>query len=210
MLYCTLVNISEITDEEISLLKARTEKHFFDPHSFKRKESVFSKALLCYVLNTKFGITDFTVEYGKNGKPFIAGSSVHFNLSHSGDYVLCLCGDERVGCDIQEIKPYNSKIVKRFFTDSELNALENSKAQDLDFTRFWALKESALKFSGEGISGGLDRYDFSEYYEKNDIETDGLMFHVTELPGYVVSICSESGRILQLHADIRDIMNNDF
>ena len=74
------------------------------------------------------------------------------------------------------------------------------------FTRLWTLKESALKFSGEGISGGLDSYDFSAYCNDDKILMNNLVFKTFEVDGFSVSICSENGDMLQLNAEIDDII----
>lgn len=169
--------------------------HFEDKISIKRKDSVCAKSLLCTVLKEKFLLTDFLIRNHKNGKPYIVDSPLHFNLSHSGNYVLCLCGDEQVGCDIQVMKEYNERIVKRFFTESEFLMLNKSESKSRDFTRLWALKECILKFKGDGISGGLDTYDFSDFYHNKSFSAFGLEFLVTESDDYVISVCSHSGNI---------------
>lgn len=43
----------------------------------------------------------FSYEYGEQGKPQIVNFPKKFNLSHSGDYVVCGVSDGEVGVDIQ-------------------------------------------------------------------------------------------------------------
>lgn len=205
MVYYASVDISGLTDTECDEMRERIKKHFSYGANLKRKESVAAKALLCRLLEEKFAITDFIVDCDAKGKPYIADSHIFFNLSHSGNFVMCAVGEGRVGCDIQRIGSCNIKVAKRFFTDGEFSALEDSSQSDYDFTRLWALKESALKFSGDGISGGLDRYDFSVYYEKDEFTIDGMHFNVYEMPDYVISICSENAEVTRLYADLNDI-----
>jgi len=207
MVYYALLDISQLSDINTDLIREGIKQHFAQAGTLKRKESVAAKALLCMILKGKFNLTDFTVECDKNGKPFIVGSEICFNLSHSGSNVLCVLGKEQVGCDIQEIKEYNPKVTKRFFTQNEHAYLESCEKKELDFTRLWALKESALKFSGDGMSGGLDRYDFSEYYNKDSFTLEDICFNSFEFGNCVVCICSETGCISQLEADIDDIIN---
>lgn len=210
MIFYALTDISKLNDGDTVILREKIKKHFVKSETLKRKESVAAKALLCKLLEAQFGLTDFTVDCDKNGKPFIVGSEICFNLSHSGNYALCALGDEKVGCDIQQIKEYNSRVVKRFFTENEFDCLEKCDEKALAFTRLWTLKESALKFSGEGISGGLDRYDFSGYYNDGSFTLNGLCFNTLELTGYAMSVCSQKGTISQLDVDIKDITNKDF
>ena len=46
------------------------------------------------------------------------GEDTPFNLSHSGEYVLCAfsdCKEAQVGCDLEMIGEYREKVAKRFF-----------------------------------------------------------------------------------------------
>ncbi len=202
MIYYAVADISQLTTDKLDILRDKIEKHFVKSETLKRKDSVAAKALLCELFERQFGLTDFTVDCDKNGKPFIIDCDICFNLSHSGNMVLCALGDEKVGCDVQEIKQYNPKVAKRFFSRNEYELLGKSNNKAFDFTKMWVLKESALKFSGEGVSGGLDRYDFSEYYNKDSFSSAGLCFNILEITGYVISICSEKGSVLKLNAEI--------
>lgn len=200
MLYSVLADISEISTEQVGKLRNRIEQFFSDEKTLKRKESVCAKALLCELLSSEFRLTDFNVLSDENGKPYIKNSPLHFNLSHSGDCVLCLCGTEKVGCDIQIKCEYKEKVAKRFFTENEYNFLCESDEKELDFTRIWTMKESILKYHGDGLSGGLSSYDFSGFVKKDSFEAYGLKFNVSVKGEYVMCICSETGNIQFLTA----------
>lgn len=160
------------------------------------------------MLEKCFGLKNFTVNSDDNGKPYIENSNLQFNLSHSGDYALCVCGEEKVGCDLEKIKSCNYKVAERFFCEGECSVLKSVEASAHTFTKMWTLKESALKFSGNGISGGLDCFDFSEYHKEEAFEMCNLKFRSFEYCGYFVSICSESTGLTQLKADIGDIITD--
>ncbi len=195
MLYLVLADISAVDDGTVSILREKIYSFFSDKSTLKRKESVCAKALLCEVLSSEFRLTDFSVLCDKNGKPYIKNSPLHFNLSHSGDCVLCLCGTEKVGCDIQTKCEYKEKVAKRFFTEREYEFLCKSEDKALDFTRIWTMKESILKYHGDGLSGGLDSYDFSGFIKKDRFEAYGLKFNVSVKGEYVMCICSETDDI---------------
>lgn len=92
-----------------------------------------------------------------------------FNLSHSGDYVLCAFSDrpqEEVGCDIEIVKTFLPGVAKRFFTDREcshLEAVEEGERTEL-FFRYWVLKESFMKATRLGTR--LDTRSFEIGWEK--------------------------------------------
>lgn len=195
MLYSALTDISVISDEQVCLIRHRIDRFFSDKNTLKRKESVCAKALLCCILSKEFKLADFAVVCDENGKPYIINSNLHFNLSHSGNLVLCLCGTQKVGCDIQKMCEYKDKVAKRFFTEDEYRLLSVSDEKELDFTRMWTMKESILKYHGDGISGGLAAYDFSQYLHKNRFEAYGLKFNLSVKEEYVMCICSETDDI---------------
>lgn len=62
----------------------------------------------------KAGALSFSYEYGELGKPQIVNIPKKFNLSHSGDYVVCAVGDGEVGADIQKWVPYKERTAERF------------------------------------------------------------------------------------------------
>lgn len=93
-------------------------------------------------------------------KEYEISEKAAFNLSHSGDYVLCsidmdCCEKTQVGCDIETVKEANLRIAERFFCPSECKRIfeEKSKEQQNDlFYRFWVLKESFMKATRQGMA----------------------------------------------------------
>ena len=89
-----------------------------------------------------------------------------FNLSHSGDYVLCSVDIQcrsgiLAGCDIEQIKDADLKVAQRFFCPSEYEEImrQPGKAERNDrFYRFWVLKESFMKATRMGMA--LDMRSF--------------------------------------------------
>jgi len=97
----------------------------------------------------------------KYGKLYVNSEhNIHFNLSHSGSWVVCVTDHTPVGIDIEEIKPIDLEIAKHFFSKSEYQDLMNT---ELDrrisyFYELWTLKESYLKAIGKGLSIPLDSF----------------------------------------------------
>ncbi len=88
-----------------------------------------------------------------------------YNLSHSGDYVLCSVSTgqkEKIGCDIEEMKEPDLKIARRFFCPDEYERIAEEKDQVLRqelFYRYWVLKESFIKATREGLALGMDTFE---------------------------------------------------
>lgn len=104
------------------------------------------------------------ISYGPYGKPYLADYiNVHFNISHSGQYVACGVCDRPVGVDIQKIVPYRSEIAAHVCNLSEMAHLNACAAPAMEFTRIWTKKEAFAKLTGGGIAGGLRDAGFPEY-----------------------------------------------
>ncbi len=59
------------------------------------------------------GISFSVQEYGK---PYIpALPDMHFNISHSGRWIVCAVDSKPIGIDIEKMKPGTIDIAKRFF-----------------------------------------------------------------------------------------------
>lgn len=122
--------------------------------------------LLLYGLS-ELGLADLTADriryrYGEDGKPYLEGAEdVYFNLSHSGDMVLCAIAPREVGCDVEKIRKRELAVARRFFTVQEyekIASLEDEAARREMFCRYWTLKESFLKVTGQGIRLGLNNF----------------------------------------------------
>lgn len=127
---------------------------------------------------------DVTIAYGAHGKPYLKDRpEMHFNLSHSGDYVLAVFGPVELGCDIQMIGEAhrNDRIAARFFTEAEQKAL----AEGVDFYRIWARKESYIKCIGDGMACDLRSFDVVENRVK-------FFFSEQTISGYAMAVCYEN------------------
>ncbi|WP_303866340.1 4'-phosphopantetheinyl transferase superfamily protein [Acetobacterium wieringae] len=118
--------------------------------------SVGAEILLKKALAQSYDIDGpLVIETGASGKPWFADyPEICFNLSHSGDYVVCGLGSRPVGVDIQKMAQPKLRLAKRFFAPSEtdwLIALPQEK-QKQGFYDLWALKEAYMKYTGKGFN----------------------------------------------------------
>ena len=100
--------------------------------------------------------------YGPRGKPYLREQPFFFNLSHSGEYVVCALSDCEIGVDIQYQRAQDSsRLAERFFHIREKELLEQAgtkeEYRDL-FYKLWTMKEAYGKMTGEGITAviGMD------------------------------------------------------
>ncbi len=206
MVYIYALNVQDLPDpaQEPSVMEGLWEERKQKILRYKltesRKQSLGAGLLLKWVLQ-RHGVTVEKLSYGPNGKPEAEG--VFFNLSHSGQWVVCAIGDTPVGCDVEEIAPVREGIAERFFTKNEvayLNRFDGEQRQE-EFFRLWTLKESYMKMTGEGMSLALDRFEF-EIKDTLKVYRDGkacgCLVREYELPGYKLAVCAEEGRFAEV------------
>lgn len=137
----------------------------------EQKRSLAAGLLLEQILNER-GFSGDMVVADENGKLYLPGvDDFFFSLSHSGEYAACVVSDVPVGVDIQQKRETKANIARRFFQCQEAERIEREpKERQSDmFFRYWTGKESYLKLTGQGISGGLDRF-FVDLEEKKIID----------------------------------------
>ena len=130
--------------------------------------------------NISFGINIFGKPYAKHIP------DLYFNLSHSGNFVVCAIGNCRVGIDVEEIKPIDLTIAKHFFTQAETRyILKHSKKERLNvFFRIWTMKEAFVKCQGRGLSIPLNSFSVL------DSDTDLAFDRIFENSTAVCYVCS--------------------
>lgn len=126
--------------------------------------SLFSELLIRFIVMQKTNMHNslITFETDAYGKPALAGCpDIHFNLSHSGDWVVCAWDPSSpVGIDIEAVRPIDFGLVNRFFSLQEVSQFSKVPEEDKKayFYRLWTLKESFLKQIGTGLSVPLDSF----------------------------------------------------
>ena len=162
-----------------------------------RRLSLGAEALLRYALGEN-GIEPLPghFEYSKEGKPFFPGKPVCFNLSHSGEYVLCAVSGKDVGCDIEQCRPIDLKVAQRFSPEEyeDIAAQADEHARTELFYRYWVMKESFMKCTGRGFSLPLDSFRVIPGENARVIQrvSDQVFFfrEYDAIPGYRCALCA--------------------
>ena len=107
-IYWLKFNCSEEEYERITpLLSEQRRCYCDDKKSLNAKLcSAFSYAVLRYALKNDYGIETCPVfSFKGHGKPFMENIDLFFNISHSGNIVMCTVTEKETGIDIQHIRP---------------------------------------------------------------------------------------------------------
>lgn len=123
-----------------------------------RENFIISKGILRVILALmlKQKPEEVEIRITTKGKPFLSGSEIYFNLSHSENLmVVGLSLQAEIGIDLQKVYPITNHqtILKNFFSVKEeayLNSLPEESFLDNFFT-IWTAKEAYLKGIGEGF-----------------------------------------------------------
>ena len=193
--------VCEIYSAEISPLKdPELFRRWMDRMPEERKRKIMSLrpaesqrqslgvGILLFRAMEKYGLEPEgrEIRAGKFGKPYLPGApAFQFNLSHSGERVLCAVCDRPVGGDVERIERDLTGLARRFFHPEEQAALAAVPEEERNalFVRLWTRKESYLKAKGTGISESLN--GFSAVSPPGDVwYAEG-----PEIPGYVQSCC---------------------
>ena len=118
--------------------------------------SVGAEVLLQQAVLKSFGISEpLTIIKGEHGKPALRDHpKIHFNLSHSGNFVVCALSSQPVGVDIEQIDRVGVQLVKRFFHQEEVAWILTQPVANQQQGRcdLWSIKESYMKYTGKGFA----------------------------------------------------------
>ena len=198
------INIKEEFSNQmyLKLLNEVSEKRRLKISQYKFKDdakrSLFAGILVKYIIRCKFNLkkNEVNISYNEYGKSYIVDRpECHYNLSHSGDWVICGCSNHEIGVDIEKVKQIDFSIAKRFFTHSEYAYLQKKdKQQQMNaFFDLWTLKESYIKYKGKGLSIDLNSFEFqfeNGKFSLNLCDNSKLNFFKWEiLLDYKISMC---------------------
>jgi 4'-phosphopantetheinyl transferase len=122
-------------------------------------------------------------------------SGHYWSLSHKPKYVAAVVSKDKVGIDIEEIKPRTESLFHYVASDDEWGLMD--KSWDT-FFRYWTAKEAILKVIGIGI-GGLKTCRIISVPDEHHITLDykGQSFLVEQLRhnDHIVSVLKDDNQI---------------
>ncbi len=216
IIYLYAADVNELADPELfgpafDLLdekrKEKTERlHFEKDKRLSVGAGVLIRAALRDIGLDSRGISFM---YGEYEKPYVEGrSDIFFNISHSGNMVICAAGGCEAGCDIEEIKHPKANVAERFFTDEEKAFVK--AGGDEAFFRIWTLKESFMKATGKGLHLGMKDFSISVGETISVATTEKGSFNFEEFAnfdGFKCAVCAKGGTI---NKEVRNVSIRKF
>ena len=189
-------DIESSSSENIQSLMSALSKEQKDKVTRYRFEQDRHRCIIGLALTGMvFGMSPYELKtsFGEHEKPFIEnGGGIHYNLSHSGRYVVIASGDSSLGIDIEKTGRIKGNIAKRFFSPREYLEYVKYSAWDKDyFCRMWTLKESYIKYDGRGLFLPLNSFSILQGGSGFYMVDSPLKFRQFDIPGgYIMSVCS--------------------
>ncbi len=129
------------------------------------------------------------IAFSTHGKPYLPDHpDIHFNVSHSGEYVVCAFADMTVGIDIEAIRIVKPELVKFIMNKTELQIYDSlpENEKQIYFFENWTGKEAFLKHIAKGLS-----IRPSAIYDTYKEKIESLNFYKWhDIPGYVINLCT--------------------
>lgn len=202
-----LLKYTDFTDADYTRFReevAEEKRERIDRYRFAAdyKRSLLGDAMARKMIQNVTGIAggDLDIRTDANGKPYVNNADhIHFNLSHSGEYVACILSDRPCGIDVELMKEGNSKIARRFFPESEYRYILDG-AEEMRKERFyeiWTAREAYSKLEGVGIVAGFDSFEIVKRRGEYAVMVDGSRIGSVVVQGlegnYMLSFTAEGG-----------------
>jgi 4'-phosphopantetheinyl transferase len=134
--------------------KERIERFFRYEDALR---TLLGDILTRYLISQSLGLKNQQLLFSKNeyGKPFLVNAGrLHFNISHSAEWVVCALGEAPVGIDVEKLSPVDDDLARKIFTAPEYRTLSGKSPMERlpYFYALWTLKESYIKALGKGLS----------------------------------------------------------
>lgn len=163
----------ELSPGEIHVWMTSLHDGICEPESFSREERLRLNGMHNETIRQRYCVTRSTlrrlmaayldqpldricIETGKQGKPYIPGSILEFNISHTTELILMAFAYELpVGIDCEASRPLRNHkaIAQRLFGEDEYRQWVEAGARRADFYRLWTTLEARQKCQGEGLFG---------------------------------------------------------
>ena len=158
-----------------------------------RQRSLLGHLLSRYAIIQEYALTNKEIQIRRHayGKPYIKDySQIHYNISHSGEWVVVAIGKSPIGIDVENRREDWDLIGERVFSESEKYWSQNSYKRK---AILWTIKEAYVKYLGIGLSKSLNSFSIDI---KRKIITEVQKPFQTSFDYFVLDndyLCSECG-----------------
>ncbi|MCP1102726.1 4'-phosphopantetheinyl transferase [Aequitasia blattaphilus] len=155
---------SDVEKYEILLSKQRREK----VHKYLQESDKITSILGGLLIQRGLDKERVEFYFNSHGKPKARQSNLEFNLSHSGNHLLCSVSNEgAIGVDIERKREAPLPLMKRYFHPEEIEYVDGKKK----FFEIWTKKEAYVKMTGEGLTkelSGINTFRIPAFFQTEE------------------------------------------
>lgn len=187
----TTVSETELNEWFAAMGEERKESVLRLQNANKRKAKIAADRLCRLAISEFCGIDSKSIKFGlsEREKPFAVNCNVNFNISHSGDWVICAVSENEIGIDIEKKRHVNPRAAEKFACTGEL---EYISSHENGFFEIWTLKEAYFKCIGTGLGADIKTVSFE--INDNNIKCSENGFDCSFIriaDGYICSVCEK-------------------
>ncbi|WP_169807623.1 4'-phosphopantetheinyl transferase family protein [Herbidospora mongoliensis] len=130
--------------------------------SVERRRFTVAHGVLRAVLGRLTGLPPDGLVFGAedNGRPYLAGRPIDFNLSHSAEWALIGVAPAglRVGVDVELVRDDldHLAMARHLYQPAEVDHLTRAASPREEYFKLWCAKEAYIKATGAGLAGLRD------------------------------------------------------
>jgi 4'-phosphopantetheinyl transferase len=192
-----LLSPSELADLIVGLPESIQEQLMAYQRPEDATASYIGKCLVQYAYQTEgIPFSWHDVAFTEKEKPFLPGSALQFNISHSGNLVVVALGEASLGVDVEKKRHVNTATFNRQFSEKEWEQINSSTDPSATFIEFWSIKEAAIKADGRGMT--LVAQTFIESNCQVIVEGRQMYYELAEIArGFSCAVCADKPSALQ-------------
>ena len=162
---------------------------------------------MCGMKDLNKELENFQLEYTRYNKPFFSNLDLKFNISHSGNLVLCAISEIfDIGIDVELMNDIDIENFRNQMTLYEWKKISQGKCRKIAFYEYWTEKEAVLKAIGKGLSVPLKSFEV----KNNLVKIDNYTFFIQKVEinkEYKISLAYKIKRDLIITPNIKLIRN---
>lgn len=175
---------------------------YYAKRTEKKEISMIRETLLTEGFQKSFGIPyeEQFVEKGIHGKPLYKKKEIYFSISHTKELVAVACANLPVGVDLEQSRKISKRAIERSCSSREWEQLKSAEDMETEFLKYWTLKESYVKMTGEGMSIPFSDVEFLLEQTQNNTKITSNqeeIFFQTPINDGILAICLHNAEFLE-------------
>lgn len=149
---------SELDRFKLQLTSVETEKILRYKSASNQQTRITSRAVLKILLGRYLSVDPLEISFksDQQKKPILNNfnpESLHFNVSHSGDWILIAIDTNPIGVDLEytDASFTYQNLLDFSFNAEEKEHIQTSNLPHQNFYKLWTRKEALLKATGKGL-----------------------------------------------------------